>query len=137
MPTERVLADFEGTWRIERDIIPAQGAPARFEGEGVWRWEGADLAYAESGMLRVAGATPMRAERRYRWAADMAVYFEDGRFFHNVPTTGGRALHFCDPDTYVVDYYFARWPVFEVTWTVKGPRKSYRMTSLFTRRAAP
>ena len=133
MPTERRLADFEGRWDVSRSITPSHGAPAQFEGQATWHPAADGLAYAETGTLRLPGAAPMKAERRYHWAADLSVFFEDGRFFHKVPGAGGRTTHFCDPDTYVVDYDFSDWPGMTVRWTVKGPRKSYVMETRYTR----
>jgi hypothetical protein len=73
------------------------------------------------------------AERRYLWSADLSVWFEDGRFFHNVPPHGGPTAHWCDPDQYDGQYDFADWPAFRVTWRVRGPRKDYRMETLYRR----
>ncbi|WP_299292612.1 DUF6314 family protein [uncultured Tateyamaria sp.] len=137
MPTERQLGDFVGSWTLSRSITPAQGAPARFEGEARLSRTADGAAYAEAGVLYLEGAAPMKAERRYRWAEDLSVFFEDGRFFHKVPAMGGRTTHFCDPDTYTVDYDFSAWPVHTVRWTVKGPRKSYVMVSRYAPVAAP
>ena len=137
MPTERVLEDFLGTWDIARTVTHDGAPPAQFTGQGTWTAVGDGATYAETGLLQVAGATPMRAERRYRWGPDLAVWFEDGRFFHAVPATGGRAEHWCDPDRYIVNYDFSAWPAFDVTWDVRGPRKDYRMVSRFTRSAGP
>jgi len=137
MPTDRTLADFAGHWDIARWITPDAGPTARFAGQAEWRPTGDGLAYAETGMLYLDGATSMRAERRYRWNADLRVYFDDGRFFHQVPAAGGQTEHWCDPDTYVVTYDFSAWPRFDTVWHVTGPRKSYRMASTFTRRAGP
>ncbi|MEO0401383.1 MAG: DUF6314 family protein [Pseudomonadota bacterium] len=136
MPTDRVLTDFAGTWGIARDIVPSFGSPARFEGQAVWTPQEDTLTYVETGILSIPGSTPMRAERRYIWGADLSVYFEGGAFFHQVPAGGGRTVHFCEPDTYLVDYDFGDWPQFRTVWSVKGPKKSYVMTSLFTRQAA-
>lgn len=142
MPTEKALsprrlADFEGRWRIRRQIVPEKGAEASFEGHGIWSPEGSGLAYAEQGLLRLPDAPPMQAERRYFWQPDLCIFFDDGRFFHQVPAMGGRADHWCDPDHYAVDYDFSRWPDFVVTWAVRGPRKAYRMQSRFTPDARP
>ncbi|WP_299285849.1 DUF6314 family protein [uncultured Tateyamaria sp.] len=134
MPTERVLADFEGAWTLSRTITQNTGASATFEGRATWTGAGDDgLAYHETGLLHVPGAAPMKAERRYHWGPDLTVSFDDGQFFHSVPPQGGRATHFCDPDTYVVDYDFTKWPAFTATWTVNGPRKAYVMTTRFER----
>lgn len=128
----RVLADFEGRWRIARRIDPATAPPARFTGEASWTPIPEGLAYHEHGTLRVDGHTPMQAERRYLWRPDLTVWFEDGRFFHQVPPEGGSTGHWCDPDQYDVTYDFTNWPHFRVTWQVKGPAKDYRMTSEYS-----
>lgn len=75
----------------------------------------------------------MTAERRYRWDSDLRVFFEDGRFFHQVPRTGGATEHWCAPDMYRVRYRFARWPEWETVWRVIGPRKDYAMITRYTR----
>ena len=135
--TERVLDDFEGRWSIRRDILPQAGAQGRFEGTAEWRRVRNGLDYAEKGLLCLSAAAPMRAERRYHWAADLSVYFEDGRFFHRVPAGGGATQHWCAPDLYTVTYDFTAWPGFTVLWHVHGPRKAYRMRSCFTRLDGP
>ncbi|MFL4471634.1 DUF6314 family protein [Tateyamaria armeniaca] len=136
MPTERSLSDFLGDWEITRQIIPASGPPASFAGQATWRAVQGGAEYSESGILRLEGAAPMTAERRYLWGDDLSVRFEDGRDFHVVPAAGGQATHFCDPDTYLVTYDFADWPAFTVRYDVRGPRKAYAMISHYTR-AAP
>jgi hypothetical protein len=72
-------------------------------------------------------------ERRYLWALDLSVLFEDGRFFHKVPPLGGATAHWCDPDQYDGMYDFSDWPEFAVTWHVRGPRKDYRMETQYRR----
>jgi hypothetical protein len=42
----------------------------------------------------------MVAKRRYLWDEKLNIYFEDGRFLHQVPVLGGVAAHCCDPDQY-------------------------------------
>jgi uncharacterized protein DUF6314 len=134
MPIERVLRDFEGSWIIARRIVTQPGDHvALFDGTGIWVPENGGLAYAETGILTMEGAPPMTATRRYRWESDLSVHFDDGRFFHRVPPAGGQTAHFCDPDSYDVVYDFGAWPMFDVTWTVNGPRKSYVMTSHYRR----
>ena len=135
MQTERKLADFLGQWQITREVTPAHGPRATFAGQAEWRAATGGAQYSETGVLQMPGAPPMTAERRYVWGDDLAVQFEDGRFFHHVPPRGGQATHFCDPDTYVVDYDFADWPEFSVTYTVTGPRKDYVMHSRYVRGA--
>lgn len=137
MPTDRVLADFAGTWAIARTITPQTGPAARFDGTARWVPSDRGLDYTEEGTLHMDGAAPMQATRAYVWTPDMSIYFDDGRFFHQVPAAGGQTRHFCDPDTYVGRYDFDDWPHFTVAWDVRGPRKDYRMISRFTRQAAP
>lgn len=123
----RRLQDFKGAWRFERQIVHADGQHAQVSGRAVWRPEGARLVCEEAGEMRLAGHAPMQVSRRYLWEADMAVRFEDGRFFHHVPPDGGAATHWCEPDRYDGRYDFSRWPDFRVTWRVRGPRKDYHM----------
>ncbi|WP_315899499.1 DUF6314 family protein [Roseovarius atlanticus] len=134
------LADFEGAWRLERDVVHAGAAPARFEGEARLVPGQGGLVYREAGVLSMAGQPPMRAERGYLWRArdggGIDVMFEDGRFFHSI-TEGGAAEHWCDPDMYEVRYDFADWPDWSARWQVCGPRKAYRMVSRFTRLTGP
>lgn len=129
----RVLADFEGCWHLSRRILHAEGPVATLEGRATWTREGLSLIQREEGELRMPGLTPMRATRTYRWDEGLEVHFEDGRFFHRVPPEGGSTRHDCDPDTYDVTYDFTAWPVFTVTWDVRGPRKAYHMVSRYTR----
>jgi hypothetical protein len=138
MATERVLEDFIGVWEITREVIEGTGARARFAGQAVWTATGHGAHYAETGVLRLESAPPMTAERRYVWHPDLSVYFEDGRFFHRVPASGGQATHFCDPDTYDVDYDFSDWdfsdwPQFRLSYVVRGPRKDYTLRSHYRR----
>jgi len=134
MPIEpRVLADFEGAWHLDRQIHHDDGTTAQFQGTASWVPEGDALLYHERGQLQIAGQVPLTSEQRYRWYPDLRVTFDDGRAFHTVPATGGETAHWCDPDQYDVTYDFTNWPAFRVTWNVKGPRKSYRMISAYTR----
>ncbi|MBS0123917.1 trigger factor [Aestuariicoccus sp. KMU-90] len=132
----RQLADFLGDWQIARDIRHADGSAARFEGRATWWTEGDGAICLESGTLILPGQGAFQAERRYLWAADLSVRFDDGRFFHAVPPEGGQAAHWCDPDQYDADYDFSAWPDWSCTWRVRGPRKDYTMSSRYRRAAA-
>ncbi|QEW20159.1 hypothetical protein LA6_002353 [Marinibacterium anthonyi] len=132
-PVQRVLEEFAGTWTVSRRILQDDGPEAGFEGQAVWTPQDGGLAYVETGLLTIAGQGRFAAERRYFWDADLRVHFDDGRFFHQVPPEGGRTGHWCDPDQYDVEYDFADWPAFTTTWQVRGPRKSYRMTTGYRR----
>jgi len=127
----RRLQDFEGVWVFTRDVFEADGRKATVTGRAVWRRDGAGLAYTETGQMHITGHAPMQVERRYSWDSDLAVCFEDGRFFHHVPPEGGETAHWCDPDQYDGVYEFGSWPEFTVTWRVRCPRKDYRMVTRY------
>jgi len=131
-PVPRRLADFLGGWHVARRLIHDDGSEGRFEGRADWSAEGAGAVYAEVGQLWLAGQGPFTAERRHRWGADMAVFFEDGRLFHHVPPLGGAVGHWCPPDQYDGHYDFLDWPVWRVTWCVTGPRKGYRSATTYS-----
>ncbi len=130
------LSDFAGMWQIDRqiqsDIAPHRG---RFLGQVQFAMIPEGLQYHETGALCFEGGPTMQADRRYLWRAargGIDIFFEDGRYFHSI-TGAQTAMHDCAPDTYEVAYEFAKWPVWQSTWRVTGPRKNYVMTSKFTR----
>ena len=129
---DRRLSDFEGRFHLARKITPAGDPPATFTGTALWRPRDDGLEYLETGLLTIEGHAPMTSERRYFWGPDLRVYFDDGRFFHQVPPAGGSASHWCDPDQYDATYHFDDWPRFRVIWQVKGPAKEYTMVSDYT-----
>lgn len=131
---ERRLQDFLGAWAIDRRIVQDDGSEGVFKGVAEWRADGEGALYVETGQLWLGGQGPFSAERRNRWAKDLGVCFEDGRFFHHVPAQGGEVSHWCPPDQYDGRYDFSRWPVWQVTWRVAGPRKAYASTTTYTLR---
>lgn len=131
--TERQLAAFEGAWRLRKQITPSEGPKVQFDGKAQLTPVDTGLAYLETGTLRIGAGPPMEASRRYTWTRDFDVLFEDGRFFHTIPFEGQTAEHWCDPDMYRVQYDFARWPCFVVTWNVSGPRKAYTSVCTYER----
>lgn len=130
---ERRLAHFEGAWRLERKISDDLGPNGVFEGEAIWAPVPDGARLTEKGLLKLNGQKALQAERSYVWRDDLTVWFPDGRFFHSVPLHGGETEHWCDPDMYRVAYDFSAWPKFQTIWTVSGPRKSYRMVSVYKR----
>ncbi|TMV92352.1 trigger factor [Thioclava sp. BHET1] len=130
------LSDFLGDWDLTRTISHADGTHAQFSGQAVFTPQSSGLLYRETGVLVLPGGYTMQAERRYRWHAEaggIAVSFEDGRPFHRFDLATPRAAHWCDPDSYTVDYDFLDWPAWRAQWQVRGPRKDYVMHSAFTR----
>ncbi|SMX50864.1 DUF6314 family protein [Maliponia aquimaris] len=126
------LAEFLGRWRIAREIIQDDGTRGTFDGVAVWTPEGDGALYVETGTLSLGGQGRFAAERRYRWGGDLGVFFDDGRFFHQVPPLGGPVGHWCPPDQYDGTYDFGAWPRWQVIWHVRGPRKAYVSTTTYT-----
>lgn len=131
-------AAFAGRWTIARIFEVRRGGPdGRFDGTATFAPLGSDsLRYDEIGVLRLTGATPMRAERAYVWrfaGEGVAVTFADGRPFHRfVPAAVALGTdHACGDDLYRVTYGFADWPGWSSCWTVTGPRKDYTMTTRY------
>lgn len=133
----RRLADFEGHWRVARDIVDHRaGSTGRFVGTAEFTPLAAGLGYREIGQLHLPGQPPFHAERRYIWRQDdtgIHITFEDGRAFHSITPDAPNATHWCDPDTYDVTYRFDTWPDWTNTWDVSGPRKAYKMITRYSR----
>ena len=128
--------DFAGRWRLDRAVTGTPG-PARFCGLAEIVPDGAGAVYREAGVLTLAGRQDFRAERAYLWRpapAGIAVLFDDGRPFHEIRLRARSAVeaeHRCAADLYRVSYDFAAWPVWRAVWQVMGPRKDYRMVSVW------
>lgn len=129
--------DFLGLWRLERIIDDRlSGKTGRFEGTARLVPQGDGLLYHEEGMLRLGEGTPLAAHRSYlwRWEGDaVAVSFTDGRPFHRFRPAGTAAGtdHPCGADLYRVLYDFTAFPRWTAQWDVAGPRKAYRMVSVY------
>ena len=145
----RYLLDFEGEWRINREIIHADGTVAKLIGTGTFARCRTGLVYDEKGELRMQiskgddtqlGSTIV-GTRRYYWddsidkkgTKQILVRFSDGRNFHHIPLSGGTALHWCDPDQYNGNYFFSKWPKWSTQWGVLGPRKCYSIVTQYRR----
>ena len=131
--------DFLGEWQITREITDFRILEAGTL-EGLARFTPADagLLYHERGTLRFAGGVPLVAERSYLWRftdTDVFVAYADGAPFHSFPLEGGPEAtpHLCGEDMYRGTYSFVGFPDWQVTWTVKGPRKDYRSVTRYTR----
>lgn len=132
-------ADFQGDWLINRAITDFRiMETGTLEGVAGFVPDGEGLRYTERGTLRFAGGSPMVAERSYLWrfAGDAVfVAYADGSPFHSFELTGGPEAtpHLCGEDLYRGMYSFLRFPDWQVTWTVKGPRKNYRSVTQYRR----
>jgi len=133
-PAER----FRGTWSLFRHIYDLDSQwLGRFEGQADLTDHNEGLDYYEQGHLQFGGLHAIQATRRYFWtfpsAERVEVLFEDGKPFHYFEPDEPRseARHFCDPDTYDATYDFTGWPIWRVEWRVEGPKKDYRMVSVY------
>lgn len=137
---QRQLQDFDGVWQIDRVIRDHRAdSDGTFTGTATFAPGEGGLICTEIGTLQMQGQVAMTAERRYIWraggAGQIAVFFDDGRAFHQFALAGdsAEATHHCDPDIYQVRYDFSRWPIWRIVWQVEGPRKSYQLTSEYRR----
>ncbi|GIX12103.1 MAG: hypothetical protein KatS3mg118_0062 [Paracoccaceae bacterium] len=136
---DEAAARFLGHWHVDRHIMDFDsGWAGRFEGRAVFSPVPGGLAYEERGTLRLGG---LRSEafRRYLWRFpapdEVAVHFEDGRFFHRFDPRRPEAAasHYCDPDLYEVTYFFPDPRHWRTEWRVEGPRKDYRLVTHYLR----
>ncbi len=131
--------DFLGRWRIAREITDFRILESgTLEGEATFIQAEGKLNYSERGTLRFAGGAPVLAERRYRWVFDednVHVTHDDDTPFHSFSRVGAPVAtpHLCGDDMYRGTYSFVRFPDWQVTWTVKGPRKNYRSVTRYAR----
>lgn len=131
--------DFLGQWRISREITDLRILESgSLEGDAVFTRSDDGLSYHEKGQLRFAGSAPIMAERRYLWSfgeTAITVKFADGAPFHSFALTGAPTAtpHLCGEDMYRGIYSFVRFPDWQVTWNVEGPRKAYRSVTHYTR----
>ncbi len=133
------LASFlAGSWRVRKfGWDGVLGRAVRFAGEAVFEARGQDLQFEERGTLAFGGYRGA-AGQRYRFVVDGAaatVFFEDGRVFHALDLSGGRAVvrHDCTPDLYEGRYRVFGRDAWGLTWRVTGPRKRQVIASRFWR----
>ncbi|WP_170399902.1 DUF6314 family protein [Ruegeria arenilitoris] len=137
MTLPRSLSDFEGKWSLNRTIHDTRaGQVVQAEGQAVLRPVDQGLIYDEDVTLRIPGQAEMKGTRRYLWQESgdrIAVLFDDERYFHalKLGQAQSRDHHDCPPDSYDAVYDFSGWPIWSVSWTVSGPRKTYEMKTEF------
>ena len=133
-----------GQWRLNRVLLDRRNSiRGKLTGEASFCPEGSSLSYTERGTL-VFGSHEGPAEQSYSYLfpaghANALVAFRDGRTFHDLDLSNGRAVvrHSCTPDLYeglIVAIDRRRW---RSTWAVTGPRKDLEIRTLFTRCCNP
>ncbi|MGF1594972.1 MAG: DUF6314 family protein [Kiloniellaceae bacterium] len=132
-------AFLEGTWHLERRLDDRRaGLAGSLAGEAAFAPEGDGLVYREAGRLSL-GDHEGPALQSYRYgfpaAGRAAVYFRDGRFFHDLDVTAGRwtATHLCAPDRYDGDFTVSDRDTWRIVWRVTGPRKDLILDSTYRR----
>lgn len=129
------LEALEGAWQVTRRVWGHPGA-ARMTGEARFIPDGMGLTEEITGVMILPGAAPMQVTRRLLWRDEggIAIRFEDGRPFAR-PGAGGRLWfgHDCPPDTYIGRITLGPGAHWRQSWRVRGPRKDYRMVTLYAR----
>jgi len=133
------MTRFEGLWDLHRHIYDLDSEwLGKFDGQAKFAVTKKGLHYREEGKLQFGGLTAMTATRDYDWefpeSGLIRLRFADGRHFHDFDPSEGRprATHYCDPDEYDVTYDLRKWPEWRAEWRVEGPKKDYRMVSMYT-----
>jgi len=137
-----------GDWSVDRTLLDrATGSRGTFT--GVVRFTETNdggLRFREEGTVQwnPAGGTPFAgpASREYLLRASatpdaMDMFFPDGRPFHRIGFGGQdhRDTHWCDPDTYRVEYTKLGPDEFHYRWDVTGPAKDLLLESALHRTA--
>ena len=137
---EQTLYDYlRGNWSVKRrieDLLAKQDN--WFTGEAQFVGTGVGLNYTEAGRLSVGDAL-IEAKQTYQWhcqANGATVYFDPYREFHSFVIKGqsASAHHLCGDDQYDGRYHFPAADAWQLTWTVKGPRKNYISTTNYQRK---
>lgn len=138
-PVQDLRAFLSGGWRIARRIRDIrQGLTGRLTGSGSFAPAPQGLVYNELGLLRFSDYQG-EAARRYLFAfgrIDAAnVHHADGSLFHPLNLSAGKddIQHQCGEDFYRGRYRVLDRDQFVVSWDVTGPRKRYRMATIYAR----
>lgn len=136
-PVKDLRAFLMGSWRIARRIYDArQGMVGRLAGSANFASASQGLMYDETGLLHF-GSYRGEAARRYLFAFDRihaaSVHHADGSPFHWLDLSSGRddIHHQCGEDHYRGRYRVLGRDQFVASWDVAGPRKRYRMATIY------
>lgn len=155
MGYDDLLHGLAGCWQLTRNVtaLPDSGASddmflARMTGSATFSPIANSALplyrYLEEGSLVMAGQEekPFPFTRSYVygiWERGLDIRFDDAerRPFQRLMLTStkegleGEAEHFCAPDTYCSRYLFAMPSKFEITHSVKGPKKAHRIRTVY------
>ena len=136
---EDLRAFLAGPWRITRRVRDVrQNLTGKLAGNANFAPAPQGLAYDETGLLRF-GHYEGETARRYLFAFDRPdaahVHHADGSLFHPLNLSAGldNIEHQCGEDHYRGRYRVLWRDRFAVSWDVSGPRKRYRMSTLYKR----
>jgi hypothetical protein len=137
-PVRDLGAFLTGEWRLSRRIHDSLLAlRGRLEGRASVAAVADGLLQIETGRLAF-GDHVSDASQNYRIALDgegARIFRADGSHFHDLDLSFGsaRILHRCGNDLYRGRYRVLGADRYCVVWRVTGPRKDYRMASLYSR----
>jgi len=138
-----ILRSLAGSWLLRRTIDNG----ASLSGSAtIVRQDDGCFAYHERGRLRLTDGQKIDGERRYLFEAcdgGFSVLFAESppRLFHRIvldrsgSSLLGRGMHLCGDDRYDSRYQFDADGSFTIEHAVSGPRKRYRIQTLYTRDA--
>lgn len=128
-----------GAWSIERHIRDAlRNESGVFRGTTEFFGAENELTYREHGTLELPHYTGT-AHRvyifRFTAPAKASVFFEDGRFFHDLDLNTGtdRVVHRCGNDIYEGVYEMLNAKHLNIRWHVTGPQKDVYLDTRMTK----
>lgn len=135
----QVFNRLHGVWRLQRTV----STMGRMTGWACFTTSALGLDYREEGdvLPDIGQQTKFYQDYKFRLGENgIAVVFTDGRPFHDLafdPADPWTATghHLCGHDRYDAVYRFEEKDPdrFRLSWTVRGPRKDYRLDTTFTR----
>lgn len=139
-PVQDLGAFLTGEWRLARVVDDRRAnLRGRFRGRAIFRPIDGGLAYRESGLLRFGNYCDVAQQTYIYRLLDQSraeVRFRDGQSFHVLDLSTGDwiAPHICESDRYDGRFCVRDGNVFEVRWTIAGPRKDLTVVSRLRRR---
>ncbi|WP_405774756.1 DUF6314 family protein [Streptomyces sp. NBC_00859] len=135
------LGYLTGRWSVERTVHDlSQDRHGTFRGTADFtrREPGAGLRHVERGEFTWNGVTrPASREHLFEPAGDGAAFvrFTDGRPFHTLDLREGSCVadHPCAEDVYRGEFRVLAADSWQVVWTVRGPAKDLRLTTVHHR----